>query len=425
MRIAVIGSGISGMVAAQGLSRAHEVSVFEADSHIGGHTHTVEVERGGGCYAVDTGFIVFNDWTYPNFVALLAELDVAWQPSEMSFSVRCERTGLEYNGETLNTLFAQRRNLLRPSFLRMVGDILRFNRRAPALLCRGNEHLSLGDYLEREHYSRYFIDHYIIPMGAAIWSSRPLDMLRFPARYFVEFFSNHGFLSVNDRPVWRVVRGGSREYVKRLTAPFAQRIFLGRGVSSIQRQPHQVVLRFRDGSVESFDQVFIACHSDQALRMLADPSAEEREILGAIAYQANEAVLHTDQRLMPRRRLAWAAWNYHLPIEQYERVTVTYNMNILQRLEAPVQFLVTLNRSEDIDPACVIDRYVYHHPVYTRAAVRAQRRRPEINGVRRTYYCGAYWGYGFHEDGVVSALVSLETFRRKQAHAQSHLQRVG
>jgi predicted NAD/FAD-binding protein len=413
------------MLAAHHLSRDHEVEVYEAGDHAGGHTHTVDVEHEGREYAVDTGFIVYNDWTYPNFVKLIDELAVPWQPSAMSFSVRCEKTGLEYNGTNLNSLFAQRRNFVSPSFLRMVADILRFNRRAPDLLAGADAGNSLGSYLRDEGYSKYFIDHYIIPMGAAIWSSRPVDMLRFPARFFVEFFANHGFLSVNERPTWRVIRGGSREYVKRLTAPFAGRIHLNTAVASLQRHAHKVALRVRNGTVEHFDQVFVACHSDQALALLADPSPEEREILGAIRYQANQAVLHSDTRFMPRRTLAWAAWNYHLPIEQYDRVTVTYNMNILQSLTAPVQFLLTLNRGEDVDPAKVLGSYVYHHPVYTTAAVAAQKRRHEINGARRTYYCGAYWSYGFHEDGVKSALVALDEFRRRQSHEQQHLQRVG
>jgi predicted NAD/FAD-binding protein len=425
MRIAVIGSGISGMVAAYHLSREHDVTVYESGHHVGGHTHTVDVQYQGHDYAVDTGFIVFNDWTYPNFIALLDELEVPWQPSQMSFSVRCEKSGLEYNGTNINSLFAQRRNFVRPSFLRMVADILRFNRRAPELLDAGADGMTLAEYLRRDGYSRYFVDHYIIPMGAAIWSSRPVDMLNFPVRFFVEFFANHGFLSVDDRPTWRVIRGGSREYVKRLTARYASRIHLDTPVASLQRQPNRVMVRLKNGTVEGFDQVFIACHSDQALKLLSDPSHEEREILGAISYQANEALLHTDTSLMPHRPLAWAAWNYHLPIEQYERVTVTYNMNILQSLDAPAQFLLTLNRNDDVDPRKVLGRYVYHHPVYDTGAVAAQARRPEINGVRRTYYCGAYWGYGFHEDGVKSALVSLEEFRRRQDHAQPNLQRVG
>lgn len=423
MRIAVIGSGISGMVAAYHLSRKHEVTVYEAGAYVGGHTHTVDVQRCGRQFAIDTGFIVYNDWTYPNFVALLEELGVPWQPSQMSFSVRCEKSGLEYNGTSLNSLFAQRSNIARPAFLRMVADILRFNRQAPALLAAELPPLSLGEYLKRERYSRYFIEHYIIPMGAAIWSSRPVDMLGFPARFFVEFFSNHGFLSVNDRPAWRVIRGGSREYVKRLTAPYAARIRLNTPVASLLRQPNRVQLRLKGGSVEQFDRVFLACHSNQALKLLSDPSRAERQVLGAIPYQENEALLHTDTRLMPRRPLAWAAWNYHLPIEPLARVAVTYNMNILQSLNAREQFLLTLNRSEAVDPSKVIGRYVYHHPVYTAAAVAAQARHHEINGVRGTYYCGAYWGYGFHEDGVKSALAALREFHRE--NEQPYLQRVG
>jgi predicted NAD/FAD-binding protein len=430
MRIAVIGSGISGLVAAYKLCPDHEVTVFESGGHVGGHTHTVDVERDGRSHAIDTGFIVYNDWTYPRFIELLRELDVEWQPSDMSFSVRCEKTGLEYNGTSLNALFAQRSNLVRPAFLRMVSDILRFNREAPRLLATGGgapgaAEVTLGDYLEQRGYSGFFRDHYIIPMGAAIWSSRPADMFRFPARFFVEFFSNHGFLSVNERPTWRVIRGGSREYVKRMTAPYAQRIRTRTAVESVQRQPHQVILRLANGTLEPFDRVFIACHSDQALRLLSDPSPAEREILGAIPYQSNQALLHTDVRLMPKRPLAWAAWNYHLPAERSERVTVTYNMNILQSLAARDQFLLTLNRAEAVDPRKVIGQFSYEHPVYTIRAVAAQRRRAEINGVDRTYYCGAYWSYGFHEDGVKSALLALEDFRRRDTHEQSHLQRVG
>jgi uncharacterized protein len=423
MRIAVIGSGIAGMVAAYRLSRRHEVTVYESGAYVGGHTHTVDVERAGRHFAIDTGFIVYNDWTYPNFVALMDELQVPWQPSDMSFSVRCETSGLEYNGTSLNSLFAQRSNIARPSFLRMVADILRFNRTAPALLLPGAANSSLGEYLRRERYSRYFIEHYIIPMGAAIWSSRPVDMLGFPARFFVEFFSNHGFLSVSDRPTWRVIGGGSREYTKALTARYATRIRLNTPVASVARRAHRVHLRLRDGSVDQFDRVFIACHSDQALKLLSDPSPAELQVLGAIPYQENEALLHTDTRLMPKRPLAWAAWNYHLPIEPLARVTVTYNMNILQGLRAREQFLLTLNRSEAVDPAKVIGRYVYHHPVYTAAAVAVQTRHHELNGLRGTYYCGAYWGYGFHEDGVKSALAAVEDFDRQ--HEQPYLQRVG
>ena len=383
----------------------------------------MDVQRGGRHFAIDTGFIVYNDWTYPNFVALMDELQVPWQPSDMSFSVRCEHSGLEYNGTSLNSLFAQRSNIARPSFLRMVADILRFNRDAPKLLLPGAPSLTLSEYLERERYSRYFIEHYIIPMGAAIWSSRPRDMLNFPARFFVEFFANHGFLSVNDRPTWRVIRGGSREYIKALTARYATRIRLSTPVASIARRAARVLVRLKDGTVEQFDRVFLACHSDQALRLLSDPSHAELQVLGAIPYQENEALLHTDTRLMPRRPLAWAAWNYHLPVAPLARVTVTYHMNTLQSLQSREQFLLTLNRSEAVEPSKVIGRYVYHHPVYTAAAVAAQTRHHEIDGIRGTYYCGAYWGYGFHEDGVNSALKALQDFHRH--NEQPYLQRVG
>jgi predicted NAD/FAD-binding protein len=403
MKIAVIGTGISGLTAAWQLCRAHDLTLFEANDYVGGHTHTVEVEVRGRRYAVDTGFIVFNDWTYPNFIDLLDQLGIVSKPTVMSFSVRCERTGLEYNGENLNTLFAQRRNLFRPSFHRMIRDILRFNRAAPMLLDEARD-LSLDAWLREGNYSREFIDHYILPMAAAIWSAEPGLMGAMPARFFVRFFKNHGLLSVNDRPQWRVIRDGSRTYVEALTAPFRDRIRLNCPVEWVHRQPTHVQVKPWGAPVERFDEVIIATHSDQALRLLADPTPREWEILGAIPYQENEAVLHTDVRLLPRRKRAWAAWNYHLPAQPRDRVAVTYNMNILQGLDAPETFCVTLNRGEAIDPARILYRTTYHHPVFTGAGVQAQARRNEISGVNRTWYCGAYWSYGFHEDGVNSGL---------------------
>ncbi len=424
MRIAIIGSGIAGNVAAHHLHREHDITVYEAGSHAGGHTHTHEVEQGGRSYAVDTGFIVFNDWTYPNFIALLDELGVGWQASRMSFSVRDEASGLEYSGTTLNTLFAQRMNLLRPSFLGMVRDILRFSREAPVLLGQLGGELPLGEVLERGGYGRAFVRRYIVPMGAAIWSTSPEAMLRFPARFFIRFLHNHGMLSVNERPVWRVIRGGSTRYVEKLVAPFRDRIRLRAPVEWIRRLPGQVIVKTRDGVAERFDAVFVACHSDQALRLLADPAQSEREVLGTIPYQENEAVLHTDSRLLPRKRLAWAAWNYHVLPEARERVALTYNMKILQGLEAPEPFLVTLNRSDAVDPAKVLRRITYHHPLFTPAGVAAQARQAELNRGRRTYYCGAYWRNGFHEDGVVSALAALAHFREDIGHAQRPVHRV-
>jgi uncharacterized protein len=420
MKVAVIGAGIAGNVVARELHREHEVTVFEAGEHVGGHTHTHDVELHGRHWQVDTGFIVFNDRTYPNFIELLHELGVSAQESGMSFSVRDEATGLEYNGTSINTLFAQRRNLLRPSFLGMVRDILRFNREAPRLLDEPGGELPLRDFLERGRYGRHFVDQYVVPMGAAIWSTDPASMMRFPARFFVRFLHNHGMLTVNDRPVWRTIKGGSARYVERLVAPFRDRIHLATPVELVRRIPGGVLVKPRGHESLRFDAAFLACHSDQALAMLADASDAEREVLGAIPYQANETVLHTDATLLPRRRLAWAAWNYHLRPDGGP-VALTYNMNILQRLDAPTPFLVTLNRTEAIDPDRIIKRITYHHPLYTPASVAAQARHREIDGANATYYCGAWLRNGFHEDGVASALAAMAHFR--DDHAQRALYR--
>ena len=424
MKIAVIGTGIAGNVAAYRLRDEHEISVFEANSYVGGHTNTVDVSLGGVDYAVDTGFIVFNDWTYPEFIRLLAELDVESQPSNMGFSVRCDGTGLEYNGATLSTLFAQRRNLLRPSFHRMIRDILRFNKVGPAVLERETDS-TLGAYLAANGYSQEFIDHYIVPMGAAIWSAEPAALLQIPVRFFVRFFNNHGMLSVNERPTWRVIKGGSRSYVDKLVDGHRDRIRLSNPVAWVRRSPDFVEIKPERGEPERFDQVFISCHSDQALKLLRDPSPLERAVLSAIEYQENEALLHTDESLMPRARRAWAAWNYHIPREPQPRVAVTYNMNILQTLDAPVQFCVTLNNSEEIAEDRIIRRFIYSHPVFTPASVAAQSRQRDLNGANRTYYCGAYWRNGFHEDGVVSALSALEHFEEADSREERYLRRAG
>jgi len=427
MRVAIIGSGISGMVVASRLHRERDITVFEAGAHVGGHTHTHDVEWAGRRYAIDTGFIVFNDWTYPRFITLLDELGVGYQNSNMSFSLRCERTGLEYNGTSLNSLFAQRRNFFRPSFLRMIADILRFNRECRALLSRADDRLTLGEYLDANRYSRAFREQYIVPMGMSIWSATESAMLSFPARFFVEFFDKHGFLNVDDRPVWQAVKGGSREYARRLTAPFADRIRLNTPVLGVKRDPNGVTVRSAAGA-ERFDHVFFACHSDQAMRILDDASDAEQAILGAFPYQENEAILHTDESVLPRRRLARAAWNFHLLAVRdnrlRDRVALTYDMNVLQSLDAPVKFLVTLNRGADIDPAKVLKKVTYHHPVYLPAGVAAQKRRAEISGVNRTCYCGAYWRYGFHEDGVVSAEWALDDFTRAVSGGGAALARI-
>lgn len=422
MKIAIVGTGIAGNVAAYRLAREHDITVFEADDRIGGHTNTIDVLAAGRRWAIDTGFIVFNDITYPNFIALLDELGVESQASDMSFSVSNEVTGLEYNGASLNALFAQRKNLLKPSFYRMLMDILRFNREAPELLETSLGELTLGEYLETNIYSREFIEHYILPMGAAIWSSTAEGMLAVPAKFFVRFFHNHGLLSVKDRPTWRVIQGGSRSYVDKLVAGHRNRIRLNAKVEWIRRYTEFIEVKAAGCEVERFDRVFLACHSDQALELLADPTPQEQSVLGAIEYQENEAVLHTDRSLMPNRRRAWAAWNYHVPAGEPKsdgKVRLTYNMNILQGLNAPEEFCVTLNHTPAIDPARIIDTIAYSHPVFTEKALAAQARHREINGASKTYFCGAYWRYGFHEDGVVSALAALDHFHEDRSALES------
>jgi uncharacterized protein len=412
MKIAIVGAGVSGLVAAHLLHRWHDVTVFEAAAHAGGHTNTIRVDTPNETHEVDTGFIVFNDRNYPNFERLLGTLGVASQPSTMSFSVSDGIGDFEYSGASPNGLFANRNHLLAPWFHRMVGELVRFNRAAHALLALDDPGPgpSLGEWLERQRFSRAFIDRLIVPQASAVWSADPRQMWTFPARFLVEFFDHHGMLGLRGRPRWRAIAGGSKRYVDALTAQFAGRIRLRTPVDAITRCPDTVVVRAHGGEPERFDEVVLATHSDQALALLSDASASEREVLGAIPYQENEAVLHTDTRMLPRRRRAWASWNYHLQPVPAGRTTVTYHMNRLQSLRAEREFCVTLNRTAAIDPALVITKIAYAHPVYTDAGVRAQRRFKEISGRRHTHFCGAYWGWGFHEDGVLSALRVAEQF---------------
>jgi len=416
MKIAIIGAGISGLTAAYYLTRNHEVKVFEAADKIGGHTATVDVRHEGLEYAIDTGFIVFNDWTYPNFIELMDELGVDSQPTEMSFSVRCESTGIEYGGNNLNTMFAQRRNLLRPSFHRMIRDILKFNREAIRDLDSGyiSQATKLGEYLRANQYGEEFVYQYILPMGCAIWSASTERMIDFPLRFFVQFFKNHGLLSVNNRPQWRVIKGGSRSYLGPLTESFSQSILTNAKISRIRRLGDTVELIMSDGQVMTYDHVVLACHSDQALSLLGDASLAERRSLKAIPYQQNEVILHTDENLLPRRRVAWSSWNYLLRERFQERAVLTYNMNILQGIKSDSTFCVTLNATESIAPEKIVDRFNYSHPVFSLDSVRATSEIEQLNGNNNTWFAGAYLGNGFHEDGVLSGRQVATAINRLQ-----------
>lgn len=406
MRIAIVGTGVSGLVAAHLLKREHDVVVFEARDRIGGHVNTIEVEGvDDERLRVDTGFIVYNEHNYPLFTRLIGQLGVATQPSNMSFSVKCDRTGIEYNGSTLRQIFAQKRNLLRPSFHRMLRDILRFNREAGPAIANGAAGLTLGEYVRSAGYSEGLCDLYLLPMGSALWSVPRDQVLEMPAAFFVSFFENHGMLTVDDRPEWRVIAGGSNTYLEPLVQPFRDAIRTSTPVTSVSRADDHVLV-----NGEQFHEVVFACHSDQALAALDDATPRERELLEALPYQANDVVLHTDSSVLPRRTNAWGSWNYHIRGGDDGPATVTYNMNMLQTLSGPETYCVTLNATDTIDPSAILYRTTYHHPIYTNAGFDAQARHAEISGVNRTHYCGAYWGFGFHEDGVRSGVRVAEHF---------------
>jgi predicted NAD/FAD-binding protein len=412
VKIAIIGSGISGLTAAYLLNRRHDITVFEKSDRIGGHTATIDLRMPDGeQQAIDTGFIVYNEWTYPNFIQLLGQLGIEGKPTDMTFSVHNNRSGLEYAGSNLNTLFCQRRNLLRPSFWRMVKDILRFNKEAVQDIDSGTltDGMVLREYLASRHYSREFVRDYLVPMGAAIWSASTQALLDFPLVFFVRFFKNHGLLSVTNRPQWYVIPGGSRSYLQPLTANFKNNIRTSVKITSVKRNAESVVINSEQGE-ENFDAVVFACHSDEALALLGDASTAEQSILGALPYQINDVVLHTDTRLLPENALAWSSWNYHITADEQPHAVLTYDMNILQGLQSRYTFCVTLNHAAAIDPAKILGRYQYSHPVFTLEGILAQQRWVEINGVNRSWFCGAYWRNGFHEDGVVSALRVAEQF---------------
>jgi predicted NAD/FAD-binding protein len=410
MKIAIVGAGVSGLTVAHLLHRDHEVTVFEAGDYAGGHTNTVRVDTEHATHHVDTGFIVYNDRNYPNFERLLRRIGVEGQPSDMSFAVSDEKGDFEYASTSANGLYAKRSHIATPWFQRMIADVLRFQRSVRELLQGAGPGPSLGHWLEEQRFSRPFVERVIVPQASAVWSADPAQMWTFPVRFLAEFFDNHGMLSLRNRPQWRTVKGGSARYVEALVEPWRDRLRLSTPVQQIARHDDHVLLTARGSEPERFDEVVIATHSDQALALLSDASDRERELLGAIPYQANEAVLHTDRSLLPRRPRAWASWNYHLLDVPTPQTTVTYHMNRLQDLSADREFCVTLNRTEAIDPAKVIRKISYAHPVYTAAGEAAQARHSEISGVTRTHFCGAYWKWGFHEDGVASGVRVAERF---------------
>jgi predicted NAD/FAD-binding protein len=404
MKIAVIGAGISGLTCAFRLRNVHNVTVFEAGEYVGGHTNTVDVTANDGTFAVDTGFIVFNDRTYPRFIRLLQELGVDSQPTDMSFSVRCERSGLEYAGTGANGLFAQRGNLFRPGFYRLLRDWLRFNRESGEVEAETDERWTVGEYLDRHGYSREFIEQYFLPMGSAVWSCPHEDFRQFPLRFIVEFYRNHGLLSIGNRPQWRVIRGGSRRYVEALLQRLTRDVVVNCPVARICRQADGVELRFPHREPERFDHVVLACHSDQALAILGPgATSTERSVLGAFRYEANQVALHNDAAVLPRRKRAWASWNYRVPVDACAKATVTYHMNRLQRLSARSEYCVTLNHAGGVRANAILKQMTYHHPVFAISRRTAQSRHGDLIGPNRTSFCGAYWGNGFHEDGVRSA----------------------
>lgn len=422
-RIAIVGSGISGSLCARLLATEHEVTLLEAANHLGGHTHTVEVEAFDGRWSVDTGFMVFNDRTYPNFIRMLQLLGVDSQASDMSFSVHCERTGLEYQGSSLNGLFAQRANLFRPSFWRMLAGILKFNQHARRLVDQSDEGLTLGEWLERcrddstksEFVPRSVIDEYLLPMTAAIWSAPPQAMAEFPIKFLAHFLQNHGLLQVFDRPQWRTIPGGARHYLHALLHPLGGAVRISSPVESVQRAANGVQLSIRNGEsneidTEEFDAVVLACHAPQSLGILAEPTEIEQEVLGTFRYQANTAYLHLDQSQLPTRRQAWASWNYRLATEANLPASVTYDLSRLQRVPTPSPLLQTLNPTEEIAPEKVLQTLEFEHPLFDIETFAAQQRHDELHEDGKIFYCGAYWGYGFHEDGVVSALNVCQRF---------------
>lgn len=423
MKIAIIGTGIAGLTAAHLLHQRHDITIYEAADYIGGHVNTIEVNEGHQSISVDTGFIVFNDWTYPHFEKMLSDLNVHVQNSEMSFSVQCETSGYEWSGNGLRGLIFNKDNWSKHESYQIFFDVLRFNKLSKEFLGSQESNLTLREFLAGNQFSDAFINNYVVPMGAAIWSSEPEQINKFPAKSFLSFFDHHGLLNLKHRPQWKTIVGGSKKYVKELSKPFINKVHLSAPVENIKRVAQRVEIFARGRKPEYFDHVFIACHSDQALKILEEPTTEEKHVLESIRYQANTAILHTDKSLMPIRKSAWSSWNYYVPKQESSNVKLTYYMNRLQNLSANQDYFVTLNHDEEIDKKKVIKIINYMHPIFDHSAVEAQKRQKLINGTNNTWYCGAYWRNGFHEDGVWSSIQSIEQFTTLVEHEELYIQR--
>lgn len=427
MKIAIVGTGISGLTAAHQLYKEHEISVFEKNSYIGGHSNTIDVDENGHIIPIDTGFIVFNDWTYPNFEKLISGLNIEIENSEMSFSAKSNDSNFSWCGKGIKGLAFNKNNWYQLKSYQILFDFLRFNRIAKTLLSKSKTDITLGEFLTNNHFSKTFINYYILPMGAAIWSSSMDDINTYPAHSFLSFFDNHGLLNIKYRPQWKTIVGGSRQYVAELSKPFCNKIKLNSNIKTIHRHNNNIVIHFEDNNTQDFDQIILACHSDQALQLLSQPSNEEINTLGNIKYQPNEAVLHTDASLMPEDINAWSAWNYLLPKDNSEIAKVTYYMNRLQPLNSQQNYFVSLNLTDRISENKIIRKITYQHPVFDSAAINAQNNREFINGKQNTWYCGAYWRNGFHEDGVWSAVSTIKQLKHELSlednSAQLHLQR--
>ena len=412
MKIAIIGSGISGLTSAYLLHKKHDITLFESNNYIGGHTNTITVnDENNNQLNVDTGFIVYNNDTYPNFVKILNKLKVETQPSTMSFSLSCERSGMEYGTGNLKALFGNKSNIINFQFYKLLFGIFTYFKKAKTFLKHNNDFsYTVHDFIKSAKINNYTYEKFILPMASAIWSTNFDEIEQMPAKYLFEFYKNHDLLSINPSKKWRVIKGGSKQYVSKLIKPFENRIRINSKVHSIKRDKNTIYLKTDHNEKEEFNAVILACHSDQALKILEDSTNQEKEILANIPYQLNQAILHTDTSVLPKNKKMWSSWNSYIPKEQNSNVSLTYNMNILQSIKSKNTFCVSINMENNINPSKIIKKINYSHPTFNKKSVFAQSQKNKISGIKNTYFAGAYWRYGFHEDGVLSALDVCKNF---------------